>query len=105
MSDKIALHGSLSTVSGLQELQAALHQNAVQKICMCRLAWLSGMDAANIWDSVDGMDTWPCDLSDSNQSVQHFEFVPVELREQVRHVHLSAHALAGIEPQTLTFPD
>lgn len=45
---------------------------------------MAEMATVNVWNSVDAVDTWPCDFTHSNQPVEHFEFVPIELREQVR---------------------
>ena len=45
---------------------------------------MSEMAAAKVWDIRDQVCEWPCDFSDFEQPAEHFEFVPVELRKQVR---------------------
>ena len=74
---------SLSRVVEYKALGLQLRSN-ICSIVLGRLEWMAGMAAANIWDSMDRVDTWPCDLSDTKPPVKHFEFVPVEMREQVR---------------------
>lgn len=61
---------------------------------------MAEMATVNIWNSVDAVDTWPCDFTDCNQPVEHFEFVPIELREQVRVFFRVHMRWLGSEPRT-----
>ena len=50
----------------------------------CRLSGIVGTVAASVWSSTNAIQAWPCDLSGSPQLVELFDFVPVELRRQVK---------------------